>query len=87
MYRSSKKEFSTRFLFEELWGTVKVLNDTKLILNDLGSHSDSFTGNNYEVVVKFFHISHNLTLYSAIVNKFTRIYPVCSTYELTKQFM
>ena len=43
--------------------------------------------NNYEIVVNFFHISHNLTWYSAIVHKFTRIYPVCSTYELTKQFM
>ena len=28
----------------------------------------------------------NLTWYSAIVHKFTRIYSVCSTYELTKQF-
>ena len=43
--------------------------------------------NNYEIVVNLFHISHNLTWYSAIVHKFTRIYPVCSTYELTKQFM
>ena len=43
--------------------------------------------NNYEIVVNFFHISHNLTWYSVIVRKFTRIYPVCSTYELTKQFM
>ena len=39
------------------------------------------------MVINFFHISHNLTWYSAIVHKFTRIYPVCSTYELTKQFM
>ena len=29
--------------------------------------------NNYEIVVNFFHISHNLTWYSAIVH-FTRIY-------------
>ena len=43
--------------------------------------------NNYEIVANFFYISHNLTWYSAIVHKFTRIYPVCSTYELTKQFM
>ena len=43
--------------------------------------------NNYEIVVNFFHISHNLTWYSAIVHKFTTIYTVCSTYELTKQFM
>ena len=39
--------------------------------------------NNYEIVINFFDISHNLT----IVHKFTRIYPVCSTYELTKQCM
>ena len=50
--------------------------------------------NNY-----FFHISHKLTRYSAIVHKFIRIYQnlpeftqfvrefVCSTYELTNQFM
>ena len=43
--------------------------------------------NNYEIVVKKFHISHNLTWYLAIFHKFTRIYRVCSTYELTKQFM
>ena len=43
--------------------------------------------NNYEIVINFFHISHNLTWYSAIVHKFTRIYSVCSTYELTKQCM
>ena len=40
--------------------------------------------NNYEIVVNFFQISHNLTWYSAIVHTFTRIYPVCSNYELTK---
>jgi hypothetical protein len=43
--------------------------------------------NNYEIVVNFLHISHTLTWYSAIVHKFTRIYQVCSNYELTKQFM
>ena len=32
--------------------------------------------NNYEIVVNFFHISHNLTWYSAIIRRFTRIYPV-----------
>ena len=42
---------------------------------------------NYEIIVNFFLISHNLTWYSAIVHKFIRIYPVCSTYELKKQFM
>ena len=35
--------------------------------------------NNYE---NFFHICHNMTWYSVIVHKFTRIYPVCSTYSL-----
>ena len=43
--------------------------------------------NNSEIVVNFFHISHNLTRYSAIVHKFTRIYLIWSTYELTNQFM
>ena len=40
-----------------------------------------------EIVVHFFHISHNLTWCSTFVHKVTKIYPVCSTYELTKQFM
>ena len=44
--------------------------------------------NFYKIAVSFFYKSHALTCYcSAIVHKFTRIYPVCSTYELTKQFM
>ena len=43
--------------------------------------------NNYEIVIKFFDLSHNLTWYSTIVHKNTRFYQVCSTYELTKQFM
>ena len=30
--------------------------------------------NNYEFVVNFFHVSHNLTCYWAIVHKFNRIY-------------
>ena len=42
--------------------------------------------NDYEIVVIFFRISHNFTWYSASVHKFTRIYPVCSTYELIRQF-
>ena len=37
--------------------------------------------NNYEIVVNFFHISHNLTWYSAIVHKFTRIYQACNSCE------
>ena len=40
--------------------------------------------NNCEIVVNFFHSSHNLTWYSKIVQKFNKIYPVCSTYELTR---
>ena len=36
--------------------------------------------NNYEIIVKIFNISHNLTWYSAIVHKFTRIYPDFSTW-------
>ena len=43
--------------------------------------------NDYEIVIKFFHISHNLTWYPEIVHKFTRISTVYSTHELTKQFM
>ena len=43
--------------------------------------------NNYEIIINFFHVSHNLTWYSAIVHKFTRIYQVCSTYELTKKIV
>ena len=54
---------------------IKNLNQGKLQIN------------NYEIVVNFFHISHNFTWYSEIVHKFTRIYQVCSTYELKKQFM
>ena len=43
--------------------------------------------NNYEIVIKFFHISHDLTWYSEIAQRFTRISKFCSTYEVTKQFM
>ena len=43
--------------------------------------------NNYEIVINFLHISHSITWCIEIVHRFTRIYPVCSTYELTKQFM
>ena len=42
---------------------------------------------NYEIFLKIFHIIHNLTWYSEIVQRFTRISKFCSTYELTKQFM
>ena len=37
--------------------------------------------NDYEIIIKFFHISHDVTWYSAIVHKFTIIHPVCSTYK------
>ena len=43
--------------------------------------------NNYEIVKTIFHISHNLTWYSKIVQRTTRISKFCSTHELTKQFM
>ena len=36
--------------------------------------------NKFEIVINLFHISHNLTWYSEIVHKFTRISKVCSTY-------
>ena len=55
--------------------------------NNLSKQTLLVQANNFEIVVIFFHISHNLTWYSAIVHKFTRVYQVCSTYELTKQFM
>ena len=38
--------------------------------------------------ISFFHISHPWhDIQQIIVHRFTRIYPVCSTYELKKQFM
>ena len=40
--------------------------------------------NNYEIVINLFI---SAVWYSKIVHKSTRIYPICSTYELTKQFM
>ena len=53
--------------------------------NNLSKQTLLVQANNFEIVVIFFHISHNLTWYSAIVHKFTKIHPVCSTYQLTKQ--
>ena len=42
----------------------------------------------FVIYVHFFHTSHKLTSYClVIVHKFTRIYPVCTTYELTELFM
>ena len=78
-----------------LYSHHKVIQQVRIIYFEqlskyLSSHliiSTYLQVNDYEIVVKFFHISQNLTWYSAIVPKFTRIYPVCSTYELTKQFM
>ena len=43
--------------------------------------------NDYEVDLNFFHISHNLTWYSAIVHKFTRIYPVYSRTATEKHLL
>ena len=75
-YISSAKQ---KYFFDQ--STIKRLGKLKLL-----SYYEVQV-NNYEIVVKIFHISHNLTWYSAIVHKFTRIYPVCSTYDVTKQFM
>ena len=59
-------------------------NDTNFTVRRFLEKSNEFIQvNNYEIVVKLFHISHN----SAIVHKFTTVYPVYSTYELTKQFV
>ena len=41
------------------WKLLRILNMIKV--------------NNYEIVMNFFYIRHNLTWYSAIVHKFTRI--------------
>ena len=54
---------------------------------NLNKETFSLQVDNYEIIVNFFQSSHDLTWYSAIVHKSTRIYPVCSTYELAKQFM
>ena len=64
--------------FQEIWPRQPPLSLPTVVMLQVS---------NCEIVVNFCHISHNLTWYSAIVHKFTRIYPVCSTYELTKQFM
>ena len=80
-------------IFKEIWCFGLLLatllcTHSKLSTNISGHVlTCSLQVNNYEIVINFFYISHNLTWYSAIVHKFTRIYPVCSTYELTKQFM
>ena len=71
------------------WGEFLFLTEeaTQWSMRNLIVNYESLQVNNYEIVINFFLINHNLTWYSAIVHKFTRIYPVCSTYELTKQFM
>ena len=77
---------STKYLFSNLaqdsefcsfFGRIK---ETINCFRDLLTFNLSFLQvNKYEIVINFFHYSHNLTWYSAIVHKFTRIYPVCST--------
>ena len=62
-------------------------NNTSFGIGKLQEFLTDLQVNDYEIVVNILHISHNLTWYSAIVQKFTIIYPVCSTFELTKQFM
>ena len=55
--------------FTIVWNSLKALSYSNAIALQV---------NNHEIIINFFHISHNLTWYSAIVHKFTRIYPVCS---------
>ena len=79
------------------WVKLHIIKIVFLILGNVSNFSDCWRlivdwisciqVINYEIVKNFFHISHNLTWYSATVDKFTRIYPICSTYEVTKQFM
>ena len=70
-------------LFLQRWNIPQIeKREWKLICNHL-----NIQVNDYKIVVNFFHVSHNLTWYSGIVHKFTRIYSVSSTYELTQQFM
>ena len=95
----SRKQFMVSSIFpkNKRWFSVH-----KIILSVLGRIEDTiicfqdcltFTNkavlqvDNYEILLNFFHISHNLTWYSVIVHKFTRIYLVCSIYVLTKQVM
>ena len=82
--RNSKEARQKHFTFESKMSSVYNISLNNHALSDL---QFLFQVKSYEIVVKFFHISHNLTWYSAIVHKFTRIYPVYSIYELTKQFM
>ena len=76
---------------EEKWVIGYSLSEQHILTPINPKYNDWFCqilqGNNYEIVVKIFHISHNLTWYSEIVHIFIRISKVCSTYELTKQFM
>ena len=75
--------FNNKFIYN----TACTTSLSYLYFFSISLYAKKFQVNNYEIVVNFLHISHNLTWYSAIVHKFTRIYPVCSTYELTKQFV
>ena len=74
-----------RAIIRRPWN-ISVTSDVELELAEL-IQCRFLQVNNYDIVVKIFHISHDLTRYSAIVHKFTRIHPICSTYELTKQFI
>ena len=71
-------------IFRSFWGLFRIF---ELYYRKLNRNSNVLLQvNNYEIIINFFHISHILTWYS-IVREFTRIYPVCSTYELTKLFV
>ena len=76
-----KNIFSCPFQEISVLFTLKYYLLSKKI--DKQNKFNSLQVNNYEIVGKFFLISHNLTWYSEIVHKFTRIYPVCLTYIWT----
>ena len=61
---------------------------SKVLLNPIPSRlCHMIQENNYEVVINFFHISHNLTWYSAIVQKFARIYPLMNWQNNSCKFL
>ena len=72
-------------VFFKIFSTITLLLPPKYYRFDLIKKeqiSRLLQVNDYKIVVNFFHISNNLTWYLAIVHEFTRIYPVCWTYEL-----
>ena len=66
------------------WHYVSI--NTVLNVSKTGHFLDPPTKAFADVQVNNMRSFHNLTWYSAIVHKIARFYPVCSTYEQTKQF-